>query len=1024
MTSVESADEEDLSYITEVGKKEVILTPGKPSTQHIRPYSSPFSLPTERVNHVNSIISKVTQTPNEISRNSLSHSRTPSPNKTPVPTPVTSIITTTTTTKRPSYQQSSLSNSSPINLDDDIEEENDVKRITPIKLQQQTQPSSFKQNPSLIQKTTTSTIPQTRGSTRNDINSNNISYTALLTKLNHAENDDAFVVELNAKEIQVPKTPPHVSFERCFFFKESSKPRCLIRCLHNLSRMGFVYDIYPIDSILINKEYKEVKIQMNRYQHILLNSNQEWKPQVVGENDPHYFLFKDVEITEILIEKLNQLCQCKVIEPKSQSNGDISVSEDFKKQYNDLKILDQKKRPPLAVNNNNNSKSASNINGGSFGDFNSSNNNSISKPIGVNGYGGSNGSTKNSAYTSSFSKPSTIHELDLPSPIPQKKTKYKCSDELMIIYPVSNVDKDNKLVAQVRIIRGDLQRLNQEEFLNDKEAYREIKKWTGNEDIFQKDFIFVPINQSQHWSLMILCFPGESLDTDPEKRIDYKRRPCMLYLDSLYKKPGVFPEKLRSYLTLEWMNKKYGNGTEEKRKYTKDNYQLLIPHVPTQKNFSDCGVFLLHYIELFCKNPEKNFKNPLENPAWFKNSEIIQKRDVIKSLIFKLRKEQDPNAETEEEENKFIIRLTQPKDTTTYADTSSLEIVSPIEDFESPKTTTTKTFKSILEKEKEEDPIESDGSAKDKEQPKSQIFSAMDKTSKIPKKIDTMKTGDEKNDFNDGKYGSKWNSNWSEDDDDGQKEKLKPNTSDDDQMRKVGYNPLASSSIHFRPTRPVVVPEQSLNGYDPSPPTSTTSTTNSNDKKTTHTQKVSTSRREPLKKQESSSESSSEESESSESSSESSSEESSDSDTKSKSKKKKVTITKKRQLSSESDSDTDTKAKVKPKPKPKVTTTKERRKTESDSEPSSPESDAKSKKVLANKITKKRPNPSSSSEESDEKAKKKSKPTLAVSKAKPHAKLKPQPPISPKLISISDAEDDSEISKNDDLDDSIDQAFA
>ncbi|ORY07705.1 hypothetical protein K493DRAFT_174188, partial [Basidiobolus meristosporus CBS 931.73] len=37
--------------------------------------------------------------------------------------------------------------------------------------------------------------------------------------------------------------------------------------------------------------------------------------------------------------------------------------------------------------------------------------------------------------------------------------------------------------------------------------YEEIKKWTSKTDLFEKDFIFVPINENLHWYLALICFP-------------------------------------------------------------------------------------------------------------------------------------------------------------------------------------------------------------------------------------------------------------------------------------------------------------------------------------------------------------------------------------------------------------------------------------------------------------------------------------------------------------------------------------
>ena len=41
--------------------------------------------------------------------------------------------------------------------------------------------------------------------------------------------------------------------------------------------------------------------------------------------------------------------------------------------------------------------------------------------------------------------------------------------------------------------------------------YSKVKNWTRNVDIFSKDFIFVPIHDHLHWSLLVICHPGAEL---------------------------------------------------------------------------------------------------------------------------------------------------------------------------------------------------------------------------------------------------------------------------------------------------------------------------------------------------------------------------------------------------------------------------------------------------------------------------------------------------------------------------------
>jgi hypothetical protein len=37
--------------------------------------------------------------------------------------------------------------------------------------------------------------------------------------------------------------------------------------------------------------------------------------------------------------------------------------------------------------------------------------------------------------------------------------------------------------------------------------YYRVKKWTRNVNIFNKDFLVIPINKNVHWYLAIVCFP-------------------------------------------------------------------------------------------------------------------------------------------------------------------------------------------------------------------------------------------------------------------------------------------------------------------------------------------------------------------------------------------------------------------------------------------------------------------------------------------------------------------------------------
>ncbi|XP_005090611.1 uncharacterized protein LOC101864041 isoform X2 [Aplysia californica] len=213
-----------------------------------------------------------------------------------------------------------------------------------------------------------------------------------------------------------------------------------------------------------------------------------------------------------------------------------------------------------------------------------------------------------------------------------------------------------------------------------------VKKWTKTVDLFSKDFIIVPINEHSHWYLAVICFPGlanpevvpfipstvhgedteddntetgGSEDTpaeetnpeplpktilgkqlDPQKCIDNEeskynlgqKQPCILMFDSLLgpsRAPNV--RMLRDYLQCEWNAKK-----SEQRNIAKI-LRGSTPKVPQQSNYSDCGVFLLQYVESFFQDPIADFQIPMKGlQTWFPEELVLNKRREIHDLIMQL----------------------------------------------------------------------------------------------------------------------------------------------------------------------------------------------------------------------------------------------------------------------------------------------------------------------------------------------------------------------------------------------------
>ncbi|XP_026416165.1 probable ubiquitin-like-specific protease 2A [Papaver somniferum] len=138
-----------------------------------------------------------------------------------------------------------------------------------------------------------------------------------------------------------------------------------------------------------------------------------------------------------------------------------------------------------------------------------------------------------------------------------------------------------------------------------------VLAWVKNRHIFSKKYVFVPLVCWSHWSLLILCHFGESLESTTTK-------PCMLLLDSL-----EIADPRRFIFDIFEVEGK----PDHKKAIGK--IPLLVPKVPQQRNKDDCGFFVLYYMELFMRSAPDNFSIDEGYPYfmdenWF-SAESVQK---------------------------------------------------------------------------------------------------------------------------------------------------------------------------------------------------------------------------------------------------------------------------------------------------------------------------------------------------------------------------------------------------------------
>ncbi|XP_030044771.1 sentrin-specific protease 6-like, partial [Microcaecilia unicolor] len=114
------------------------------------------------------------------------------------------------------------------------------------------------------------------------------------------------------------------------------------------------------------------------------------------------------------------------------------------------------------------------------------------------------------------------------------------------------------------------------------------------------------------------------------------KQPCILLMDSLRgpSRSNVV-KTLREYLEIEWEVRK-----GSKRSFSKEFMKGSNPRVPQQNNFSDCGVYVLQYVESFFEHPIPSFELPMNLTDWFPQQRMKTKREEIRHLILNLQEDQ------------------------------------------------------------------------------------------------------------------------------------------------------------------------------------------------------------------------------------------------------------------------------------------------------------------------------------------------------------------------------------------------
>lgn len=193
-----------------------------------------------------------------------------------------------------------------------------------------------------------------------------------------------------------------------------------------------------------------------------------------------------------------------------------------------------------------------------------------------------------------------------------------------------------------------------------------VRSWTRKIDIFSKDFIVVPICENLHWYVAIICYPQQMLQERPEvidivdayddKQTDDKPRTTILFLDSL----GITTGLKMSY-TLKRLSRYLVHEAADKRgvKTSRDLVFGKAVRVPKQNNFSDCGCFLLQYVEQFFNGPPEQIYHDMlttdDYSNWFPPSAAACRRLSMRKRIDELAEDYQSRAALRASKERIVI---------------------------------------------------------------------------------------------------------------------------------------------------------------------------------------------------------------------------------------------------------------------------------------------------------------------------------------------------------------------------------
>jgi Ulp1 family protease len=152
--------------------------------------------------------------------------------------------------------------------------------------------------------------------------------------------------------------------------------------------------------------------------------------------------------------------------------------------------------------------------------------------------------------------------------------------------------------------------------------YEAVQKWTSKVDLFEYDYLVIPINKLFHWYGAIIC----NLPLLKQKI----GTPTIIILDSLGYSHSRTIQNLQDYLVAE------GKTKHSLSFQTSDITGIHAESIPKQDNYRDCGLYILGYIEKLLEDPHdlvKSFHQPEFDKEQWQDMNASKMRTDIRNII-------------------------------------------------------------------------------------------------------------------------------------------------------------------------------------------------------------------------------------------------------------------------------------------------------------------------------------------------------------------------------------------------------